>query len=449
MTVGLGCLVIAGLLGACSGAGGESDEVRQPGTAGAQAGEPDASTTDASSGMPDAAVADGFIPAEASNDVTTTGDAETCSAIDKTAQPYPLDIYIMMDQSGSMSASIGILDQTSQWDAVVQALTAFFNDPSSTDVSVGIQYFPLPVKPWSEMVSCGSSAPCASGLCVETDVGPYCHDTCTDSSQCPLSECRSGSGASWCLNDICDVATYATPEVPITPLPAGKQALIDSLAAHGPLTLTPTLPALQGAIQYAREWAADHTDHTTIVLLATDGTPTICPGNDLEAMNQIRQVASAGVTGTPSVKTFVVGVIMPGDFLSSNKLHSIAQAGGTNSAFILQPNQNLTAQFIEALNAIRGAAIACEYQIPDDAKLDLFKVNVVYVASDGNKYPLYYVETPDKCDPQIGGWYYDVPPNQGQPTRIILCANTCAAIQGTAAHVEIKIGCQTEPPPPR
>jgi len=55
----------------------------------------------------------------------------------------------------------------------------------------------------------------------------------------------------------------------------------------------------------------------------------------------------------------VIGV---GSALSN--LNQIAQAGGTNSAFIVDTNGNVGQQFIEALNAIRGAALACEYLIP-------------------------------------------------------------------------------------
>ena len=64
-------------------------------------------------------------------------------------------------------------------------------------------------------------------------------------------------------------------------------------------------PALTGALQYARAWAAAHTDRKTVVVLATDGDPSFCSGNTVQ---DVANVAQAGFTATPSVETFVVGV---------------------------------------------------------------------------------------------------------------------------------------------
>jgi len=43
------------------------------------------------------------------------------------------------------------------------------------------------------------------------------------------------------------------------------------------MTMTPTVPALQGAINYAKAYAPQHLDRKTIVVFATDGMPTECP----------------------------------------------------------------------------------------------------------------------------------------------------------------------------
>jgi hypothetical protein len=43
-----------------------------------------------------------------------------------------------------------------------------------------------------------------------------------------------------------------------------------------------------------------------------------------------------------------------------------------------------------------------------------------------------------------GGWYYDVDPAMGRPTRILTCPATCARLQAEpSATVEIRYGCAT------
>jgi hypothetical protein len=47
---------------------------------------------------------------------------------------------------------------------------------------------------------------------------------------------------------------------------------------------------------------------------------------------------------------------------------------------------------------------------------------------------------------QKGGWYYDDPAN---PTKIIMCPTTCAALQGdVGGKVEVIFGCETVIKPP-
>ncbi|HEY3668765.1 MAG TPA: hypothetical protein VGL19_22360, partial [Polyangiaceae bacterium] len=66
---------------------------------------------------------------------------DACAAHVSSAEPIPLDMYIMLDSSSSM------LDPTSatttKWDAVKTALTSFLNDSASAGLGVGLQYFPL------------------------------------------------------------------------------------------------------------------------------------------------------------------------------------------------------------------------------------------------------------------------------------------------------------------
>ena len=164
-------------------------------------------------------------------------------------------------------------------------------------------------------------------------------------------------------------------------------------------------------------------------------------------------LAKAGVTGAPgqpSINTFVIGVFGPDDVANDApaNLDAIALQGGTNKAFIVDTQKDVTAQFQAALDAIRGTRLACEYQIPEPTNggtLDYEgHVNVV-LTNGGKRSVVYYVAKAAACDAATGGWYYDVEPSVGPPTKIIACPTTCSTFSAapSGASVAIELGCQT------
>ena len=92
--------------------------------------------------------------------------------------------------------------------------------------------------------------------------------------------------------------------MPITALPGGATAFVGALNGKTPNGNTPTSAALQGAINSAKAFATANPGHTAIAILATDGLPTECDTN----IANIKAIAAAGLAGTPSVKTYVIGV---------------------------------------------------------------------------------------------------------------------------------------------
>jgi hypothetical protein len=243
----------------------------------------------------------------------------------------------------------------------------------------------------------------------------------------------------------CAVAAYSSPAVPIAALPQASAALIASIEAREPEGATPTGPAIRGAIEQSRTWANAHPGHAVVAVLATDGLPTDC--EPVEIPN-IANLAAFGLGGTPSIRTFVVGVFGPNDASARTNLDAIAQSGGTDKAFIVDTSQDVTQQFLTALNAIRGSRLGCEFQIPQPSgpdPLDYNRVNV-QLTDGGTKAPIFYVgPSATGCD-AAGGWHYDADPKSGAPSRIIMCPSTCEAIQKAAdATVEIQLGCETRP----
>ncbi len=383
-------------------------------------------------------------------------DGPTCAAQGYSAEVYPLDMLLMMDQSGSMVNTIDAAQTITKWQAVTTGLGTFLQTQSTTgaDLGVGIQFFPLPVAALNTLPACPQGNECgADSYCVHTGDQRVCLKSCLVTADCGGPECvPAGGNIHVCANDSCEPADYGAPEVAVGPLAQTKDAVLNAMKAHVPIMWTPTGPALSGAIQYAKAYAPQHTDRRIIVVLATDGLPTECPADQTadQLIEQVKQAAKNGVDGDASIRTFVVGVVHPDDATyqtSVANLNAIAVQGGTNEALIVHPQQDLATQFADALGKIKGEALVCEYKIPlsDGGKPDFGAVNVEYALNAGATQTVYHVADASKCDGALGGWYYDPDPNNGDPTSIILCPQTCTLLQkpGQKVDFNFKLGCAT------
>jgi hypothetical protein len=346
-----------------------------------------------------------------------TGIGGGCAATEYTGEQIPLDMYIMLDQSGSMSDAAG---SSTKWQAVTQALETFVQQPGLDGVGVGIQYFGLPAGGQTCGTTCFTDGDCGAAAC-----GP-----CFGSIMGIPGICLGAVGG-----DSCNAADYATPDVEIAPLPGVAQAIINSMGNHSPSTGTPISAALGGAVQHARAFRIANPSHVVIAVLASDGDPSGCDEN----LNNINAIAAAGANGNPQVLTFVIGV---GPSLVS--LNGIAAAGGTGQAFLVDANQDAGQQFLEAMNAIRGAALACSYLIPvpTSGTPDYNSVNVQYTpGSGGPPVVIPKVENEAACPASGLAWYYD---NNASPTQIILCDGACSQISAdTMGEINILLGCAT------
>ena len=472
VAVGIGSTFVAACLSVACGSASHPSGVGNAGTSSATAGN-----------RSDLNLGGGTGTSDGTGGTDGVGLPDACAADVTTAKPIPLDIYMMLDTSSSM------LDATSatisKWDAVKSALEAFLQDDASAGLGVGLQYFPLekPNAPTScsSDAECGDSGPCFLNFCYNffpiggfhacqtakdcfstidnVDYGPcspiaFCSNNDKLVCASPGKSCTTkGAGTctalpeSVCENtESCQVEMYAAPAAAIATLPGAAAGLVASIETKTPLGNTPTAPALSGAIQQASTWAKAHPDHRVVTVLATDGLPTQCMPTDIDA---VAAIAKAGVTATPSISTFVIGVFGPTDVAqgASTNLTQIAKQGGTNQAFIVDTTQDVTKQFRNALDTIRGARLACQFEVPQPSAaetLDYGRVNVQF--TDGaQKSVVYYVADATDCDPTSGGWYYDVDPSTDTPTQIIACPSSCTKFQSAASgsSVGIALGCTT------
>jgi hypothetical protein len=416
-------------------------------------------------------------------DATPSDAFVGCATTTQKATQLPLDLYFMMDTSGSMDDLVAA--GQSKWQTVVSAMTTFVGDPASTGIGMGLEYFPLleagvPASCTSSP-QCNGAGPCLQSICyleatqglvVPCDATTPCparRDTCIPVGECqndhntlcdptnpagcgndpngfPLGACQALTTSYCVAGDSCSPADYAMPAVAIQPLPGAGSAIASSLGARQPQGNTPTSAALQGAIDEAQTFSIANPTHTVAVVLATDGIPDECTPNTVAG---VAQVAASGVSGMPSIKTFVIGVFTPNDIASgTSAVNQIAASGATGQAFVISTtSQNVEQQFVAALNSIRGASLPCDYALPqpDGGMPDFGKLNVQYTAGSGTTTTIPYVETAAACDPTRGGWYYDADPAEGAvPTKILLCSASCGTIKGDAqGRIDIVLGCKT------
>jgi hypothetical protein len=315
---------------------------------------------------------------------------KSCAAQAFTPQKVPVDMHILVDSSLSMDLPAG--NQT-KWDRAIRALNTFIADPKSAGLGVGLTFFP--------------------------------NRTPTNVNTCRLDY-------------------YATPAVTIAPLPMNAAALNAAINGRARCCDTATRPGMEGVFTYLRAHAAMNPDRRAIFLLITDGLPNGCgAGNTVDAIAEFLRAAR---TGALSITTYAIGVFGDMDRAEGElALNSWAMAGGSGQPFVLSATENLGEKLVDALNEVRGTALACQFAVPNMPGIDFTKVNV-RVQSNGGMDELGYVPSADRCDPVKGGWHYDVDPatSATPPTRVIICPATCNRYKLDAtAKVDLLFGCKT------
>lgn len=171
-------------------------------------------------------------------------DETNCGGMSYEADPQPVDIYIVMDASGSMFVPV-----VGAWYVVAQAVKTFVGSPQMQGVGVALNLY----------------------------------------------------------NNECSVDVNAMPMVSMAELP-GNAAMVGTtldtyLVPIGMLDsyTTNTAPALRGGVQHQIAWQAAHPERKAVVLLVTDGFPTNeCGSLDVEG------AAAEGLAS--GIQTFVLGL---------------------------------------------------------------------------------------------------------------------------------------------
>ena len=231
----------------------------------------------------------------------------------------------------------------------------------------------------------------------------------------------------------CDPGNYSDPFVPVGDFADVGDEILAAYDTMGDQLggLTPTLPALQGAIAYAASVRAQRRRPTAVVLV-TDGQPTQC--QDPISVAEVAEEAERGLL-EDEVSTYVIG-LGPGLF----NLHRVAQFGGTDEAFLIEDGDAVD-QFRAAIMNIANTVPRCEFELPSrldpTQEFDPDEVQLVFRPDNGPTEELPRLVIPADCpNSPNGGWYYDSTSN---PQSIGICDCNCNRLG--EGFIEMILGC--------
>ncbi|HEY0710080.1 MAG TPA: hypothetical protein VGG33_24935 [Polyangia bacterium] len=402
------------------------------------------------------------------------------------AEAVPVDLMLLLDVSGSMAEHV--TPGTTKLALATEALSKFVRDGRSSSLGMGLVFFPE-LGPPPRGKACTADAECSDGTaciglgyCIDDAGVPFAScrignvipsvqcppngmcvpaGTCTGTRErcqnvgqpCPLNRgmcqppsknCSTPSGTFDHVARQCAVDAYETAAVPIQALPQNETALLNRLVAKIPTGGTPMYPAVQGTLQQLREHLAKNPGRRAVLLLATDGEPSCAPPGEAGDIPAIARIVAEARMGNPSIQTYVVGVFLPAEAAGAQvQLDTLAMAGSSRRAFIVEVNTDLATRLQEAFEEVRGSALSCEFKIPTHkSELDFGAVKVRFTTSAGGLEEIGRVPGMSSCDATRGGWYYDVDPASGRPTTIHVCPVSCDRYKrGAVGKVDLVFGC--------
>lgn len=276
----------------------------------------------------------------------SSGDLTACATSSEEATLVPVNMFVTVDKSGSMT-------DNQKWANAKAAFIAFFQDPAAASLRVALRFW-------------------------------------------PDSGCDANS---------CDVNACSAPAVDIGPLSdaAHQQALVDAFQSKSPNGNTPMSAALGGATKWAASYVgASESSEKAVVVLVTDGEPNGCDNNT----DHIAKVAKDAYDGA-GVQTFAVG-LAGSNQATMDKIAAAGDTGagffignGNAQADLLAALKKIQASTVACVYAMPKAG-------PGEV-VDPKLVNVNYTPGGAaTSETLGQVPDAASCGAK-GGWYYDDP----------------------------------------
>ncbi|MCA9620119.1 MAG: VWA domain-containing protein [Myxococcales bacterium] len=307
------------------------------------------------------------------------GGTCNCSVNNSSAGLNTVDMYILLDNSGSMNFS-GL------WTPAKNALNGFFQDPNADGLNVALRFY-------------------------------------------------GDNPVVGCTQNVCDLNACATAEVPIGSLgdAVHEAALVTAVNAQSANQGTPHQAAVNGMAQWGIARKTGNPTHTVATVYITDGqypmsgacstsTPTVvAPASNAYTNYDVRGYAVA-LNGADTA------------FLGT-----LASAGGT-TMIDLQSSMNLATDLTNTLVAIQNQLAACDLAIPNAGQVDFSALSVNYYPNGMMPTtPLNQVTNAGACTGAADEYYFD---DNMNPTQLTLCPAACSVVQTDLnAEVEFVGGC--------
>lgn len=252
------------------------------------------------------------------------------------------------------------------------------------------------------------------------------------------------------LSNYCDGTGYDPALIDATPLPVAAssplvQRISDEDFSGGYGT------RIEGALRGIATYTFNHqaSGREMIGVLITDGDATNCERNNAN----LAAIIADHLTNT-GIRTFIIGM----EGASENKLEELAIAGGAEPHDDFCGNLSPPCHYwnvgdasgevlANALQAISQQAVPlpCEVDVtaleaPPGEALDYGRVNVT-LTEGGVVTTIPQVGSPSACPADQLAWYYD---NPNAPASIVLCQYACDAVTaaGDGAKLNVVAGCE-------
>jgi len=268
----------------------------------------------------------------------------------------------------------------------------------------------------------------------------------------------------------------STPSVPLAPISAAQsQALKLSLDTTIPSGGTPLVGATTLGYAYMHQEASMSpgcpepcgAHGNRYVVLITDGTDS-CP-MPTRAQDAAECMAAGSCTdylvtkaaplaAQANIKTFVIGA--PGSEPARGYLSELAFVGGTartaqcvhdprgtagDCHFDMTTTQDFGAALSDALAAISGAAVGCDFAVPaTQGTVDAGSVNVQYTPAAGGA-PVCFKYDEKPCAAGADGWQFAIKADGTQDrSHVVICGAACDQVRADpSARVDVLLGCET------
>lgn len=354
----------------------------------------------------------------------------SCTSGTERAKPSDIDLFLMVDRSGSMG-----FDGWENWNSVKLAISGFAHASVDDGLGLGISYFP-PAERCEQPRGTKRSDDVERAMrAIRYDKEAqgisnnwYGEEIVAVDCQGVLGGTRQYFHGSDGTCDLSDFVDGGLGSVPIAALTSQQADLIDrSVEAVWPQGATPMRPALEGAIDAALKNKEANSGRQSAVILATDGQPTACTNG-----SPIGSVVDAATNGRDKgIDTYVIGIG------NVSNLDQIAHAGSGTSAFVVAGGDQ--SAFSAKLQEIRELVSACNLGVPapPQGRFDLEGTELVITDASGRPTTLPRVDDEAGCG-SSSAWYYD---DNDSPTMINLCPEGCALARAAKGRTDVLYQC--------